>query len=837
MDILKIKNSIYKSIINGELSVSVFNILRNEDGGVIAKECELWDFKETFDDSSDGYLKTLKSIISFHNSYGGYIIYGVSEEEKDSKFTITGVRRNIINQQTLRGKFDKYFSHRLDLTYMDFEVEDKIVGILHVPKRSIIAHSIAPVMDGATTKNKRILEKDAVYFRKADECKQVVAQKDFEFVVSERNYEFSDSANNERRKKIIEHNLPDRNYICPLFIGRFDIIQELWSWLSDEFQYAKVLAADGGKGKTSIAYEFCQLLITSGSTLFEQVIWLTAKNKQFKAVHDTYVQSPEIHYNDLETLLQQICLRTGTLPSEINDLSSQQLQRIARDNLAMYPSFIVIDDVDSNVIDEQRRIMEIARVISNSSSRILLTTRVNNIYSSDSSILVPGLSGDDYVELIDSLCTQLKLPKYNEKNIEKLHLASEGSPLFTESILRLCKLGMSIDTAIKDWSGKSGELVRIAALRKEVSELSLESIKILLTISYIGSCSRVELHQYTELESSEINSAIEELGGLFLIKGMAFIETEPRFETSSSISKLTLSICKDIFPNSDQFIIRIKDISEGLEANLLPHIPEVGAAIRQCNSLLKEKRYSEARKTVKNLLAKPKFKENSDLYFMFAKTEYEDPKSSGDTIRKSFSEAYIKGQSKPLFFEMWYQTEIKYGGKKSIYDVCEYALKHINANDMQWRERFAYSCFDLCSIADVFANKIKYLLQSYESASGVIKITKGFKREELIKLSKKIIDTLWDLTLRDERYDLAATAIINALDNGDIRSANYLRLIEISSALCKEKYEKYEYKSVKDDVGNCLQWSAKILRASQIERKELAIKVEKAHNDFIRLLS
>ncbi|MES1384202.1 hypothetical protein ABUU23_20675, partial [Vibrio cholerae] len=84
---------------------------------------------------------------------------------------------------------------------------------------------------------------------------------------------------------------------------------------------------------------------------------------------------------------------------------------------------------------------------------------------SDSSILVPGLSGDEYRDLVETMCDTIGLQKFNEKNINKLNKASEGSPLFTESILRLCKLGLSVDNAIIDWSGKSGDAVREAALR------------------------------------------------------------------------------------------------------------------------------------------------------------------------------------------------------------------------------------------------------------------------------------------------------------------------------------------------------------------------------------
>ncbi|MBB5188319.1 hypothetical protein HNQ57_002598 [Zhongshania antarctica] len=830
MDIIKIKQDTYESILSGDISRSVIDRLVRGDGTCLSKECELWDYKKTFDDSQDGYLKTLKSIISFHNTFGGYIVFGVEEVEKDTSFILSGVEKNLIDQQKLRGRFDRHFNQRLDLTYEEILISSKggdiLIGLLHIPKRDRRTHSIAAIGDGANSKGKVILEKDAVYIRKIDECKKIVSQSDFEFLVSGRDFNVDEGDGQKIRKNVIEHNLPDKNFICPDFIGRFEIIQELWSWLSDDFQYTKVLAADGGKGKTSIAYEFSQLIIKSGTELFEQVMWLTAKKQQFKASCNQYVGIPETHYKDLDSLLKEVCLRTGYLPEEVEDFTLQQLQRAARDGLNLIRSFVVIDDIDSNSPEEQKRIMEVARSISNTSSRVLMTTRANNIYSNDSSILVPGLGGEEYRELIDSMCDSIGLQKFNEKNVRGLNTASEGSPLFTESILRLCKLGLSVERAIEDWSGKSGDAVREAALRKEVLELSPEATKILLTISYIGSLSRSELHQYTDFENIEISEAIEQLGNLFLISSIEFIEEEPRFESTSSISKLVLSIASDILPNSEEYIIRLREICEGLEASAQVNIPEVGAAVRQCNSLLKEKRFEDSRNTVFSLIKEPRYKENSDLYFILAKTDYEDPDISDDVVRKSFSEAFIKGQRKPVFFEMWYQTESNSGSSSAILDVCENALRSIGKFDTQWGERCAISSYNLALRTDNFDNKIRYLVGSYEHSSRLIKTSKKEKWTKFKDQNIKVVDTIWDESLNNGKYEIAGRAIINAINGGDIRSVNFNRMIEVSIFFIDEKSVSEDaFRELRDN----LEWAPKLIRGGAGNREFLALKLDQAY--------
>lgn len=829
MEVIEIKNWISEAILAGDITKSVIEKLTLANGTILPKECELWDFKKEFADDKDSYLKTLKSIVSFHNTFGGYLIYGIDETTKDTTFEVCGVNQNLIDQQKLRGQFDKYFNYRIDLTYTEIELtvsgEMKLVGLLHIPKREEKIHTVAAITEGVNSKNKIIFAKNAVYIRKVDECKQVITQSDFEFVVSQRSYIQNDVS----RKNIIEHNLPDKNFICPVFIGRFEILQELWSWLSDDFQYTKVLAADGGKGKTSLAYEFCQLFIQSGSKLYEQVIWLTAKKRQFKASFNEYISTPETHYQDIESLLKEICLRTGSLEDDIQDCTLQQLQRLARESLEIMPSFIVVDDIDSNSPEMQRRIMEMTRTITSQNSKILMTTRVNNIYSLDSSILIPGLEGEDFKELTDSICSMLKLPFFNEKNVNKLQLASEGSPLYAESILRLCKLGLSIDNAIKEWGGRSGDSVREAALRKEVAELTMESFKVLLTISYFESLSRTELVQYTELENFDITVALEQLGNLFLIQGIEFIEEEPRFESTSSISKLVLSLAAEFLPNADTYLNRVDEIAKGLKENNQDHVPEVGSAISQCNSLLKEERYDDARNTVKALLVLPRYKENGDLHFMLAKTEYVDPNSDTQTSRKAFVDAYMKGQRKPVFFEMWYQIEKINNTTKSLYEVCQHALKALGNHDNQWGERFSFASYEMALITSNFNRKIRYLVDSYEKSSRIIKFTKGDKFNKLKDLNIEIVDLIWSESLLTKSYDIACKGVINAINGGDIRSINFERLIECSDLYSSTKSVSLD---ARKELKECLEWSPKLIRSNNKSRESLALRLEQSSKNY-----
>ncbi|WP_145600597.1 AlbA family DNA-binding domain-containing protein [Yersinia frederiksenii] len=785
MEIEKIKHTVSDMILDGKVSPEVLNTFVKEDGSVLPLECILWDYKVEFDDSPHGLKKALKSIVSFYNTHGGYIIYGINEKIKDTAFELVGINKNHIDQQKLRGQFDKYFGKRIPLVYQEIDItfkgSEKLVGLLFIPKRKNSERSLAPMVDAADEKSKFIFEKNAVYFRVGDECKQVISTEDFIFISSPRLFG-EQSSQYKIPTVFIDHNLPDKSFICAVFVGRFGILNELWAWLADELQHSKVLAADGGKGKTSIAYEFCQLLITTRVEGIEQIIWLTAKNKQFKAILNEYTSMPETHFNDMCSLLNEICIRTGSIESTLEDLSLTQLTKLAKQNLKDYPSFIVIDDVDSSTPEEQKRILEMARTISSESSKILLTTRVNSIYSLDSSILIPGMFGDEYKDLINTLCERLKLQKLNDKKIANLERASEGSPLFSESILRLFKQGSSIEAAIDDWTGKSGEAAREAALKKEVSELSLEAKKVLVTVCTVGSCSKSEIRQLTDLEHTDIGNALQELDLLFLLNSIPFIESEPRYESSSSISYLISNMASEIIPEANAFLGKIRKASYGLQSNSRKYHPRVGEAVRQCNALLKSERFPEARETLKSLISDPEFKENKDLHYLLASIEYSDPDAESKSVSHAFQQAYIKGQRKQQFFEQWYDFAVKNESNSTMLDICKNAIK-AGMNDFRWADRYTEVTDKMVPLIININNKKELLIESYNILIR-FKNSRGYgaNREVFKAKSQKLLEDIFQVLDVTDDIISKIKVILFALESGDMGSFILTHLIDASKS-------------------------------------------------------
>lgn len=492
IDLRPIREAISEFIRNGTLDGRVIDALtlKNE---LVPKECELWDYKKQSGSDAVSLGKTVLQIVSFHNTYGGYLIFGVEEMEPDTRFIPVGVDENSLSVRQLKDRLRNYTASEIDITYREFEhkVEQHNFrfGLLHIPKRPCEA---TPVFFGKNgpeiEKGKNLFLQNESYIRAQDKCVVAKSCEEFQLLFGRRENPFlwdtkSPTYTLAGSRIIVDHNLPDRNFICPKFVGRKEILQDLWRWLADELVTAMVLAGDGGKGKTSTAYQFAEEVCRAKPYDVDKVIWLTAKKRQFVADLDEFVNVPETHFYDVDSLLKAICLELAILEREIEGASIEMLKKLVKNAMSNIPCFVVIDNVDSCNANHQRMILEAALQTSNSRSRFLLTTRMNFSYSNASCITVGGFQRDEYHEHVANLLNRMKLPPLTPKQIDLMRKTTDGSPQFTESLLRLCRTGVPIDTAIRQWEGRLGSQARKAALEKEIEHLTIESRRVLLACS------------------------------------------------------------------------------------------------------------------------------------------------------------------------------------------------------------------------------------------------------------------------------------------------------------------------------------------------------------------
>lgn len=239
------------------------------DGFGIGDEAVLWDFKSELpvmpNVKINDHLKQqydfkfsqiVKDAVSFHNSYGGYLISGVDDQTRaivgcPNEFDASDLNKRI--QGATGASVETTF--RL-LTWTDRGGVEKNLGLLFIPKRD---EGKLPVQfkksATANEAGKRAYEQNDFYFRERDACRPAVSAEELEFLYGTRNISYTQAIS------FIENNLPPRDADLERLIGRDEVLADLWKWLADTFSPVKILSGLGGVGKTSIAYTFSERLI------------------------------------------------------------------------------------------------------------------------------------------------------------------------------------------------------------------------------------------------------------------------------------------------------------------------------------------------------------------------------------------------------------------------------------------------------------------------------------------------------------------------------------------------------------------------------------------------
>lgn len=814
LDIKSIRHSFSEFVENGTLDKRILDSLVFQ-GNFIPKECELWDYKREPGKGSISQAETILSIISFYNTYGGYLIYGIDEVTSELEFTPYGINSGELDVRQLKQIIVNYVGEPIDITYKELEYEiasvKHIFGILHIPKRLSTKYPVTFGKNGPDKKNGRpVFKKDDTYMRVLDQCLPATKIEHYQLLFSERNNDYTwdpNIAETGRRsnKIIVDHNLPNRSFICPKFFGREKELQELWKWLGDELSNTKVLAGDGGKGKTSIAYEFAEKVCQTRPYNTDKVIWLTAKTKQFSGELDRYFDVPRTDFNNLETLLQSICRECAILENEIEGASILLLKKHIKLALENILCLIIIDNVDSIDEEQQKQIFETVVQFPGSRARFLLTTRMNKIYSGDQCISVSGFTKEDYHEYISELLSRFKCPSLTEKQIAQLLVTSNGSPLFTESILRLYKNGVTIKQAIRSWQGKEGNDVRRAALLHEIRQLSPEAKRILLATAYMHEASLTELRQATAYDTSKMQKHIDELKSFFLLETKRLIKRESRFIVPENTSRLVSEMADELIPNPGKLRNNIEKLRHH---KLIKYgkIDPVDAAISQARALVRDNNIEDAIETIKKALDERR--NHPDLLLELGRDLYDlySIKRESNLLSESrnfFKKSYDAGQRKEILFTLWFEADLTAKDFTSAIDIASLVLQQQDINLVEWLKKRA-SVFALQSkslyralVADLAIENMKRAARDIGRA---LKESNEIQKAALTESLYGYDDDLWTICNKQTIADMADYIDLFQLAKffisiGDNRSINYERLNQslISSIDCLMKAQKVSH--------------------------------------------
>lgn len=753
-------------------------------GNLLSREWLIWDYKREVGSNAHERCELVKDVVAFHNSYGGYLLLGV-EEVDDDTVVMVGILDGSFEEADLRALVKSYTGTSIELSYRELThtniPNDRRIGILHIPAR---LEGEQPVMmersAAAGPRGKLAFKEGQIILRAGSECRPIAGKDDLTFLLSRRALPANSSASNKERafSLPLPNTLPAKNLICPQFVGREQILDSLWNWLADPFTHVRVLAGDGGKGKTSIAYAFASEFSLRHPSGYQHVVWLTAKTKQFAALDNEYVDILEYHFSDVESLLRSLATTCAVSDGDLEGASIARLKTLCKDALAVLPALVVIDDIDSLEPNDQKRVMEMANQFGSSRSRFLLTTRTNLTYSTDVCITVHGLELREYQTFIESLCARLKMGKIESGDVRRLHDATDGSPLLTESIIRLVHQGMPISSAIDEWRGHAGQDARNAALEKEISRLSPEARRVLLCMTYLGECSLAEVRQATNYGLVKLGDAIAELQSLFLISAPVLTQSEPRFAVPPLVRFLANEKRRELAADFNKLISDTRALRRSDKTGRRGQVNLVGAAIAQASAQLAQERVNDSVDTL--LVALQRYPGQPNLQSMLARCYMKLEVPRLNEARDLFHTAFKAGNRRREVLLGWHEAERMAAHWPGALEVANLALKE-GHDDSDWQYRRAYALSQIATTREKSgdAQVLPLYEQAAEALAKSIDGSRGVYKAERIDEARALNDLLWARTYRSGQgrpRDVFET-VFRSIKRGDFRSVLYARLL------------------------------------------------------------
>ena len=773
----------------GDVSVDIVNTLRTNEGMFVERESELWDYKVSLGATKLDQAELVRDILAFHNSFGGYLIFGVSDDG-----SLRGCEP--LEEQSVRQWVRTYALVDLQVAVMSHRVDDLSVTVVYIPKRERSEVPVAISRNGPDIPAKKtsLFKPGDIFFRTNDSTQLIRGSDDLRFLMGERRHA-SDAISRSIDISITPNNLPDRSIIFGKFFGREEVKEDLWNWLADQMSRYRVLAGPGGVGKTSAAYSFCEEVCTESPLGLDQVVWLSAKRRQFSAAKNEEIPLPYKQesrlfgeaYSCFDTLLDALSYHLAISDDEWEGIERMMKIRRLTESLSILRSLVIVDDLDSLPPDDQRMAVEFAIAIGSGKSRFLFTTRKNYLAPLSSTTELRGLKGEAFNSFVTYLQT-IYNRTLQPSELKSLEQDTGGSPLFIESIFRLLRLGERFGEALTRWKESDGEAVRAASFRKELEQLGWGAKRVLYAMSMFESVSLVEVRKLSELEASEVEAAVTELDRLFLIQGKQ-IGKDARFEVATNLRRLLQDLKSELIPNHAEINRRALTLrSEAKAGQARGKSKDVAAAIRQAMAHLAEGSTDSARETLESVLKT--HKESGDLWMVYARClSAIEPLDIAKT-RNAFQESFRNGKREPQLFSKWIDFELQYGHSNAAIDVAEKgsALLH---DTHDWLSKKAAAHFKRGLEREVrreFTDAMRDLRQASILVSKAIRKAPSSAKISIVPFAQRVNDALWSLANQSGQFSIndAYDIALSAINTGDRRVVCILRLIDVAEFAIQE---------------------------------------------------
>lgn len=383
---------------------------------------------------------------------------------------------------------------------------------------------------------------------------------------------------------VLRH-LPTEDSIYLEFVGRDVLLNELAVCFKNPDNKRCLLAGDGGKGKTAVAYRFAQM-VSKSSDRFKLIVWLSAKRRKFHEGVTVGIEAPD--FTTAEDAVNRILTEYGAIERDLQKPFGEKKQLLF-EFLKEFPALIISDDIDT-VLDDDEVVSLFTHEIPQTLSAVLVTSR--RAIPGLRNFVLQGFNVQESEQFIKSRIQVYGLDAklFSPSVVAEIRKTTDGSPLYMDDLMRLTRI-VDVKSAIRMWAEKTGDEARKYALQRELEQLSMDAKKVLIAAAVTDdSISFAELESVLEFAEERLLLALTELQSLFLFPRAPVVEGEQRYQ----INLNTKQLVRLVEGQSDLYA-RIESASKALTGKL----PGVGrgvisSLIRQAHLRLNANQNAEA---------------------------------------------------------------------------------------------------------------------------------------------------------------------------------------------------------------------------------------------------
>ena len=372
MSIAAIEDLIDRQVLNTEL-LSQFVDLRTGDVN-LRYESEYWDYKrEIFDiDNPAAMAELVADILAFHNTKGGYIIFGITND-----YAVLGCDERTaheIDSNKLNSKIQKYVGGSFYCRYSPIVAQlagtRKVLPVIFIPPRRLGAVRACSNGPG----NAPVFKKGEIFLRIGDQRKRAQTDAELTFALAPPSTEVLVGS----RQVGIECVRPGFTLLkgdYTTFFGdvtRTPLIKETIEQILFGKWDVVLLRGVGGVGKTALAIEVTRHLALDAEyqQVFGGIISISTKAEELRPYAIKGIEKRIASYDDFLTEIIRNLPWQGDIPSE-----SDEKARLSGDLLRKHKVLLMVDNYET-LDSRESRITAFLRDLPAGTKTLLTSKRI-----------------------------------------------------------------------------------------------------------------------------------------------------------------------------------------------------------------------------------------------------------------------------------------------------------------------------------------------------------------------------------------------------------------------------------------------------------------------------